>query len=181
MSTVASVYLFKEVLLSFTETSLAKMEAILQHTTYRNYVRDLRIIPNGYPEPFMDRTKFDEWLEACQEKGCRPYSPGTYGRRVLESPEDIESLDIDADDCHSKYKRVYRVPVALEKAGALLQNSIVRFARLKRLLSGAQWRLSRHSGRYKDCCSPQGTFFPHVWNCCDTIQTSSIRTKQKQY
>ena len=114
----------------------------------------------------MDRTKFDEWLEACQETGCRPYSPGTYGRRVLESPGDIESLDIGADDCYSKCKMVYRVPVALEKAGALLQNSIVRFARLKRLLSGAQWRLSRHSGRYKDCYSPQGMFFPHVWNCC---------------
>ena len=77
MSTVASVYLFKEVLLSFTETSLVKMEAILQHTTYQNYLRDLRIIPDGYPEPFMDRTKFDEWFEACQETGCRLYSPGT--------------------------------------------------------------------------------------------------------
>ena len=124
MSTVASVYLFKEALLSFTETSLTKMEAILQHTTYQNSFRDLRIIPDGYPEPFVDRTKFDEWLEACQGTGCRPYSPGTYGRRVLESPEDIESLDIDADDCYSKYKMVYKVAVALGKAGTLVQNSI---------------------------------------------------------
>ena len=62
LSGIASQYLFEEVTLYFTEASHVKTMAIAQHSTYRSYVRSLRIAPKAIKVPCLTKDAFEQWF-----------------------------------------------------------------------------------------------------------------------
>ena len=132
LSQLASVYLFEELTLYFTEASHAKMMAIAQHLTYSSYVRSLRIAPKAIPGPLSDRDAFVEWFNQTRprltERGYDIVSLLVSQRttRVLEN--DAGSIDFH----YAEYKSLYKKQEQLsDKAGNLLKTAIGCFKRLE--------------------------------------------------
>lgn len=139
ISSASSVYVFKEIVLYFTEGSHARMKAIANKPMLSKHVRTIRIVPCDAPGPWLTTSAFEKRLA---------------DERTLLG-RDPRHLDITRDrDCMSEYvshQGLYSLPhnarsEFLTTAEKILTNAVVSFFGLKRIVSGMGWPLFRYQG-----------------------------------
>ena len=139
LSSIASEYLYREVLLTFHAGSYQKMVAIAQHPTYRYHVRRIRIKPKAIPGPLLGRQQFGDWLHGERNLLGDPRLTYFNGGYCLRVRRDVGwQMPPQLDDAYHEYKQIYLDQAEFQpNAEAMLQSSICQFAGLTHVLSGA--------------------------------------------
>lgn len=144
ISFAASKYVFREILLHFTEASHAKMKAIAQHPVHSKHVRDLRIMPKELCGPFLDREEFGRWLRGHRTLLGIPGTSYKTTGRYIRIPESVELCSHIINSHYAQYSSIYKAQEGFfPSAQILLQAAVGCLPNLKYIVSGMHWPLQR--------------------------------------
>ena len=136
---IATEYLFKCIVLYYTEASYNKMMAVARHRTYHTHVRCIGISPQAIPGAdrpgaFLNRDEFGQWFRQERLLMQRPgLKKGFF--KVPPEKEHLPYREAAVIDLHhAAYKSLCAKQEQLSgKAGKMLETAIASFYRLEKV------------------------------------------------
>jgi len=154
LANMTAPYLYKEVILHFSEESFNNMAAVSDHPTYRHYVRGLHIVPKAISGPKLDRAEFEEWLHGKRTLTSNDdvyyLQEGQSGSSAfLQLPHGFHLTPAKVDFHFDEYSLQYRKQLELlATAENRMVSAVSRFPRLRRVEPGSYWYWNRVRNQY---------------------------------